>query len=264
MKRDDSAAVVTVLGLTAIGIGLSDVLVRYLRPTMARWLVISGVVMVVLAITFLTGRWLKSRSDRTSQDAESPEPFNDAGEARHRLSRAGWLLLLPALVAIVVDPGALGSYAVSQQSTLQEPAAGHFDLEDHLRSGSFAGQAVDISVLQLWRAVDDGENLDLLTDTPLSLVGFVVHDDEVEEGFLLARLVMACCAGDALAVTVEVRGVSIPELADDTWVRAEVTLNPAATAAIEVTTDTTALAAVVDLVGLEVIDFPAEPYLYPW
>ncbi len=211
--------------------------------------------MVVLGVTYLGRRWLASRSDPGVADAE---------EAPHRLSRVGWLLILPALVAIVVDPGALGSYAVSQQATLQEPAAGDFDLAAHLRSGSFAGQAVDISVLQLWRAVDDDEDTALLAKTPLSLVGFVVHDDDVKDGFLLARMVMACCAGDALAVTVEVRGESIPDLADDTWVRAEVTLDTAATDAITETSDTTSLAAVVDLVGLEEIDFPAEPYLYPW
>ena len=61
VKRDDSAAVLTVLGLTAIGIGLSDVLVRYLRPTMARWLVVSGAVMVFLGVAFLTRHRRASR-----------------------------------------------------------------------------------------------------------------------------------------------------------------------------------------------------------
>ena len=75
---------------------------------------------------------------------------------------------------------------------------------------------------------------------------------------------MACCAGDALAVTVEVRGESLPSLPDDAWVRAEVTLDTAATAALTETGDTNTLAAVVDLVGLQEIDIPAEPYLYPW
>ncbi len=75
---------------------------------------------------------------------------------------------------------------------------------------------------------------------------------------------MACCAGDALAVTVEIRGDAMPDLADDAWVRAEVTFDPKATAALEETGDTTTLAAVVDLVGLEEIDFPSEPYLYPY
>ncbi len=179
MNRDDSAAVVIVVGVTATIIGLSDVLIRYLRPTMARWLLIAGVVMVGLGVILLaSGRRSESRG----------EDGNDAGENLHGPSRVGWFLLLPVLVAIVVDPGALGSYAVSQQSTLQSPAPGDFDLEAHLRSGSFAGQPVDISVLQLWRAVDEGEDLDLLADTPLSLVGFVVHDDEVDNGFLLARV----------------------------------------------------------------------------
>lgn len=262
MNQDDSAAVVIVVGLTATVISLSDVLARYLRPTMARWLLSAGVVLVVLGVTLLASRRFPSLSDRTTSDTSLPEP--DVHEVPHGPSRAGWLLLLPVLVAIVVDPGALGSYAVSQQSTLQTPAAGDFDLESHLRYGSFNGQAVDVSVLQLWRAVDAGKDLDILAKTPLSLVGFVVNDDRISDGFLLARLVMACCAGDAIAVTVEVRGVSIPNLADDTWVRAEVIFDPTATAALVEPGGTTALAAVVDLVGLEEIEFPEEPYLYPW
>ena len=255
MNRDDSAAVVIVVGVTATVISLSNLLVRYLRPTMARWLLFAGVMMILLGVTLIAERWR----------SESIQPGGkDAAEERHLRSRMGWMLLAPMLVAVIVDPGALGSYAVSSQSTLQTPAPGVFDLEAHLRSGSFAGQAVDISVLQLWRAVDDGENLDLLTDTPLSLVGFVVNDEKVENGFVLARLVMGCCAGDALAVTVEVRGGSLPELPDDTWVRVEVNFDPTATAALTERDDLMARAAVVDLVGLEKIDVPSEPYLFPW
>jgi uncharacterized repeat protein (TIGR03943 family) len=268
VNRDDSGALITLFGLTAVTIGVTDLVARYLRPVMARWLVLAGVVIVALGVTVLVSSWRTRR--HTAHDAARDEREHDrpltAGHpglhARHRSSRAGWLLLLPVMVAIVVDPGALGSYAVGQQSSFRVPAARHFDLEAYLRSRSFAGQAVELSILQLWQAVDAGDQFDVLADPTLSLEGFVVHDDRLADGFLLARLVIGCCAGDALPITVEVDGDAATDLADDTWVRARVNFDPVATAAM--VDDGTDKAAVVDLVGFDEIETPTEPYLYWW
>jgi uncharacterized repeat protein (TIGR03943 family) len=261
LNRNDAGAVVTLFGITAVTIGLTDLVARYLRPVMARWLVLAGLVVVALGVILLVSSWRASR--RIARD-ETRDRDDHASDAHHRPSRAGWLLLLPVLVAIVVDPGALGSYAVGQQSSLRVPAGSDFDLEAYLRSRSFAGQAVDLSILQLYYAAQDHNQLDLLADTTIRLEGFVMHDDRLADGFLLARLVIGCCAGDALPVTVEVGGDAADDLADDTWVRALVNFDPAATAALAADDDGTHAAAVVDLVGLDQIEPPSEPYLYPW
>jgi uncharacterized repeat protein (TIGR03943 family) len=271
VNRDDSGALITLFGLTALTIGVTDLVARYLRPVMARWLVLAGVVIVALGVTVLVSSWRTRRhtahdAARDEREREHDHPLPAAGppgpQARHRPSRAGWLLLVPVIVAIVVDPGALGSYAVGQQSSFRVPASRHFDLEAYLRSRSFAGQAVELSILQLWQAVDGGDQLDVLADTTLSLEGFVVHDDSLVDGFVLARLLIGCCAGDALPITVEVDGDAATDLADDTWVRARVNFDPVATAAMA--DDGTEKAAVVDLVDLDEIEPPTEPYLYLW
>jgi uncharacterized repeat protein (TIGR03943 family) len=270
VNRDDSGALVTLLGITAVTIGRTDLVARYLRPDMARWLTLAGAVMVALGIAVLVTSWRSRRSRHHGEIGAAGEddhqlPVSDHTEAHHRASRVGWMLLFPVLVAIIVDPGALGSYSVNRQSAFQLTAAERqFDLDDYLRSRSFAGQAVPLTILQLWQAVDDDDHLDVLADTTLSLQGFVVHDDTLNDGFLLARLVIACCAGDASPISVEIHGDAATDLADDTWVQARVNLDRAATTALAGTDEALDKAAVVDLVRLDEISAPTEPYLYLW
>jgi len=268
VSRDDSGALVTLLGITALTIGLTNVVARYLRPDMARWLTLAGVAIVVLGVAILVsaGRIRRGTYREIGAGHGQDRHLAVAGhtETHHRPSRVGWLLLLPVLVAIVVDPGALGSYAVGQHSSFRVSPGRHFDLADYLRSRSFAGQAVELSILQLWQAVQNNDHVDVLADTTLSLEGFVVHDDRLPDGFLLARLVIACCAGDASPVTVEIRGNAATNIADDTWIQARVNLDPVATRDLAEHDDGTDKAAVADLVDLDEIDEPAEPYLYLW
>jgi uncharacterized repeat protein (TIGR03943 family) len=242
---------VALAGLTALVIGLSDVLTRYLRPSMARWLVLAGAVAVILGVASLL----------TDRSTVSDSPPHDHGTWS---TRVGWMLVLPVLVAVVIDPGALGSFAVNQQAVGRSPLAGDFDLAALLEARSFSGQTVQLSHLELWQGVEAGSGLDLLAETPLSLEGIVVHDDRLAEGFVLGRFLIGCCAGDALPIAVVVTGDPASDLPDDTWVRVEAMFDREATAtARRGEGDWAALAGVVDLVGLEVIDEPAEPYLYP-
>jgi uncharacterized repeat protein (TIGR03943 family) len=223
---------------------------------MGTWLVLSGVVAVALGVVLATIAWLATRR----RAGEPPLVATDHGS-----SRVGWLLLLPILVAVIIDPGALGSYAVGQQAAYRAPAISHIDVEAMLRSRSFGGQAAEVSLLELWQAVEQGASSDSLAGTPLSLDGFMIHDENIGQGFVLARLVVGCCAGDALPVAVMVRGDPQAEIPDDTWVRVQVRFDPDATqAARDEPGEWALVAAVVDLVELEVIDPPDEPYLYPY
>ena len=267
MNRDDSGVTAALIGVTAILIGVTDALTRYLRPNMARWLVLAGIVALVLGVAALAIPKLNARRSDASTANAKAEPGSEEAGGHHGpwVNRVGWMLLLPVLVAVVIDPGALGSYTIAQQRAYRSPVGTDFDLDAMLRSRSFAGQPVELSLLQFSQAVHAGEQLDVLAETPLTLQGFVVHDDRVTDGFLLARLVIGCCAGDALPIVVMVDGDPMTSLPDDTWVRAEVHFDQLATTTIaESSEDAPIVDAVVDLVGIEQIEPPVEPYLYPW
>lgn len=251
------------IGATAMAVGLTDRLTRFLRPSMGVWLTIAGAVSVVLGLWTL---FVDSRSRSKANDEPGrPVEQSDVAPAEHRWgSTAGWLLLIPFLVLTVIDPGALGSYAVRQQGVYRASAQ-EVDLAEMLEARSFNDQAVELTVLDLWNALGDSEKRSVLAQTRLRVEGFVVNEGAPAGSFLLARMVMGCCAGDALPLALTIRNDLPAGLPTDSWVAVEGVLDPDATAiALADTESWPVVAGVIDLTGYELIDEPAVPYLYPW
>ena len=261
----------TFVGLVVLWISLTDILYRYVRPSMQKWLVLSGVALAVI------GLWSLIDDVRTARaavpDGDDPDdghrhdghghdehgPDEHAGHG-HRRSRVGWLLLAPLLVAIVVDPAALGAFAVDRASMTRVPTTGDFDLSEHIAAHSFGGQAVDLNILQLYKAAKAPSDLELLSSTPISTEGFLVTDPGGE--VLLAQLVVGCCAGDALPVTLALEGIDTAGLEDNTWLRVTGEVDAAATTAREDDPDLVPMP-VLRVDSYERIDQPELPYLYP-
>ncbi len=261
MKRDDGGMLVTAVGVFALVVGLTDMINRYLRPSMAKWMVLSGIVLVLLGVAMLlTGWW--DRRHLPADQALHDEHEHDHGHG-HRFSRVGWLLAVPIVFAIVVNPGALGSYAVGRQTNARDLATLDFDLEDHLRTHTYGGQAAELNISQVQIAADDADQEALLAETPVRLEGFVVNQDLPADRFLLARILVGCCAGDGIPLAVEIEGYDGPPLEDDQWVRVTATLDSAATEAKRSAGDQYA-EVVFELESIEEIDVPSEPYLYPY
>lgn len=138
------------VGALALWAGLTDAILRFLRHSMTPWSIISGLVLVTLGVVGLVvvRRAEQTRRHAIATPGASPADgapteqgaachigapgdhgeHGDADEHRHG-SRVGWMLLLPALVTVLIDPGALGAYAVSRQSGMRLVTAGSFDLE---------------------------------------------------------------------------------------------------------------------------------------
>lgn len=262
MSRRDSAALCLLIGVTAIAVGLTERLTRFLRPSMALWLTAAGVVAVVLGVWAFV---VDSRAARVPVESSRAADAADQPTTEHGwASRFGWLLLIPFLVLTVIDPGALGSYAVGQQGVYRAPAR-EVDLAAMLEARSFNDQAVQLTLLDLWNALGDAENRAALAETPLKIEGFVVNEDAPGGAFLLARMVMGCCAGDALPVALTIRHDLQAGLPTDTWVAVEGVLDANATARALADTDGwPVVTGVMDLTGYELIDEPAVPYLFPW
>jgi uncharacterized repeat protein (TIGR03943 family) len=197
-----------VLGATAIWLWWSGQALNYVRPGLAPWLLAGGVVVGLLGMLPPLGLLGKE----TAAD-------HRGGHHQHR-GRVGWLLLVPVLVVILVQPAALGSYAVASRSTV--PGGGHEGGFDPLAAP--VRGAVPMSMAEfVTRAVrDPGQSL---AGVRVRLVGFVAPSEGHEGGYRLTRFVIFCCAADAEALQMVVRGDPTPR-ARDQWLEIEGTWVP--------------------------------------
>jgi uncharacterized repeat protein (TIGR03943 family) len=261
VTRDDGGLIVVGVGLLALWVGLTDAIYRYLRPAMKPWLVLAGATLIVLGLAVLVTSWW---DHRRSSGGTTPDPEGESASSHqaheHRRSRVGWLLGLPLVVAVLISPGPLGSYAVGRQSQYRYPTSTKIELGPYLKAHSLSGQTPELTVTQIAQAARYPADAKLLSETPFRVQGFVASDSDVD-GFLVARLVVGCCAGDAVPISVLVPGAEPPG-DDDTWVSVEATLDLEATNAAADEDDFYS-PPVLKPRTVHKIDQPSEPYLYP-
>jgi uncharacterized repeat protein (TIGR03943 family) len=196
-----------VLGATAVWLWWSGQALNYVRPGLAPWLLAGGVVVVLLGLLPPLGLL----GQETAQV--------DRHGGHHHRGRVGWLLLVPVLVVMLVQPAALGSYAVASRSAVPGGGDGGFDpLAAPVRG------AVPMSMAEfVTRAVrDPGQSL---AGVRVRLVGFVAPSQGQDGGYRLTRFVIFCCAADAEALQAVVRGDPTPR-ARDQWLEVEGTWVP--------------------------------------
>lgn len=191
------------------------------------------------------------------------------------------ILLLPLLHLAASDPTSMGQDIFSKRfldATITAPEnSGHTikasenstemayteTVPDEVISQGFANQGFtadkpvtgepSLTILQLLRAPERH------VETTVKLLGLVYRDAELEKHFgpgrktALYRFVLACCAADALPVTVGLEG-DIPDFAPDQWVEAEgvFSLVPIDKGSVPV----------LKLVKITPVDSPADPFLY--
>jgi uncharacterized repeat protein (TIGR03943 family) len=200
-----------VLGATAVWLWWSGEALNYVRPGLAPFLLASGVVVGLLGLLPPLGLL----GQETAQA--------DRQGGHHDRARVGWLLLVPVLVVMVVQPAALGSYAVSGRSTVPGGDGGFDPLAAPVRG------AVPMSMAEfVTRAERDPAQS--LAGVRVRLVGFVAPSEGQQGGYRLTRFVIFCCAADAEALQAVVRGDPTPR-ARDQWLEVEGTWLPRPTAA---------------------------------
>ena len=205
-EEQTRSVLLVVLGATAVWLWWSGEALNYVRPGLAPFLLAGGVVVVLLGLLpplGLLGEQAASHADGH----------------RHK-ARVGWLLLVPVLVVMLVQPAALGSYAVSSRSVV--PGGGG-DGQYPPLAAPVRG-AVPMSMAEfVTRAVrDPGQSL---AGVRVRLVGFVAPSEGHEGGYRLSRFVIFCCAADAEALQAVVRGDSAPRDRDQ-WLEVEGTWLP--------------------------------------
>jgi len=192
-----------VLGATATWLWWSGEVLNYVRPGLAPWLLAGGVVVGLLGLLPPLGL--------LGQET----PADHSGGHHHHRGRVGWLLLVPVLVVMLVQPTALGSYAVASRSVV--PGGGHEGGFDPLAAP--VRGAVPMSMAEfVTRAVRDPAQS--LAGVRVRLVGFVAPSQGQEGGYRLTRFVIFCCAADAEALQAVVGGDPTPR-ARDQWLEVE-------------------------------------------
>lgn len=222
MSRTAQIIVLTALGGVALRVGVTQEYANYVQEWM-RWpLVVSGVLLVGLAILASVGR---------------------LHDDEHPTGPVAWLLVLPIVVGFVVQPPALGAYVADRRANKADAT--------RYSEPSVAGleetgvNEIPVSNFIARAATDDGSTL---AGATVRLTGFVSGDDGT---WHVTRLAIACCAADAAAFRVEVEGAEAPP--KDQWVEVTGTW-------VEGTGTELGGTPVLAAEDVEYVDEPARPY----
>jgi uncharacterized repeat protein (TIGR03943 family) len=215
VNRQAQAVILLLVGGAVLRASLTDQYLNYVKAGLRPYLVLSGAILVVAGVYSL---WHELRPGK-----QAAEPHQDEHEAQHEQHeaqhddghghgsggpRVAWLLLAPVLGLLLVAPPALGSYAAGR--------AGSALVEKSDFAPLPAGDPVKLSMLDYAsRAVfDRGVSLG---ERRVELTGFAMRGPEGT--WLLARMMVSCCAADARPVKVALAG-ELPEgLAEEQWLR---------------------------------------------
>jgi uncharacterized repeat protein (TIGR03943 family) len=194
------AFVLVVFGGALLRLAMTDALLRYVRPIARPWVLLAGLAFLGL------GLWSMLAGSRGSDRAGHDEARDEHGH--HNASRAAWLVLAPVIAILVVAPPALGAFTAKRVPFSEiTPPTRHF-------STLPSADPVRVSLLDYCSRAAFGGG-PTLTGHRIALTGFVLRPEP--GGFQIARLVITCCAADALPVVVSVQTPTAPP-ARDTWV----------------------------------------------
>ncbi|MDG9714769.1 TIGR03943 family putative permease subunit [Streptomyces sp. DH10] len=223
MRRYGPAVLLALVGAAVLRVSLfSDLYLRYVQVGLRPYLVVSGVVLVLLAVVVA----VLVRTEGEQEDSEKPEDPESSEDPEDLYSHLGhthgpagprvaWFLTLPALALLLFPPPALGSYSAEREADRRAargvgtfpalPPGNPLDLA----LGDFGSRAV----------YDRGRSLKGRT---VRLTGFVTRD--ADGTWYVTRLLVSCCAADATTAKAEVRGSGAPPV--DTWVTVTGTWRP--------------------------------------
>jgi uncharacterized repeat protein (TIGR03943 family) len=210
-EEQTRSMVLVALGATAVWLWRSGEALNYVRPGLVPLVLAAGLVLLALGLLPPLGLLgtVKGRAAGGSGHGQ--------GGHQHQ-GWVGWLLLVPVLVVLVVQPAALGSYAVSSRRVVPGGGDSGFPpLAAPVRG------AVPMTMAEfVTRAVRDPAQS--LAGVPVRLVGFATPT-KAGGGYQLTRFVIFCCAADAEALQVAIHGDPTPR-ARDQWLEVEGTWVP--------------------------------------
>jgi uncharacterized repeat protein (TIGR03943 family) len=198
VNREAQAGVLFLVGAGVLWAGLTDLYLRYVKAGLQPLLLLAGIVLIVAAIATLWYEWRRPRA------AEKNQPERE--HHGHREPRVAWLLVLPLFALILAAPPPPGSYSAMRAGTALQPPWGFAALP--------AGDPLQLSVVDYAgrAAYDHGRSLG---QRRVTVTGFISLDGSGAP--YLVRMVLNCCAADALPVKIGLSGQIPPVLQPDTW-----------------------------------------------
>jgi uncharacterized repeat protein (TIGR03943 family) len=205
VSTDAGATLTAVIGVLLTRLALEGTFRRYVRPGMGTWLVVAGVILALLGVVVL---WRHRRGE------------DDHAAHEHGGERVAWLLVAPVLALLLVAPGALGAFSLGRTgSAVTVTSGGAVFARIDPRRGPH-----EMSLLEFDQRAFDGTDGASFNGATIRVVGFV--GPTTDEGFVVGRYSIACCAADALAATAHVVGWDGPTPARDSWVEVEGRFEP--------------------------------------
>jgi uncharacterized repeat protein (TIGR03943 family) len=192
------------LGAAMLRLVTSGSFRSFVSPRMQVPLAAAAVVLIAISFVAILG-------GKRSTAASAGDHHHDHHDEHHsaRAMRVGWLLFVPLIVLVGINPTALDASSTDRfrEAAPQRPSLVLPPLDPTVNEMSIAR-------FQSY-ALYDAEQL---AGRPITLTGFVADDDEFAAGgFVLTRFMIACCAADAYVLQIAIQPTtSLPE---DTWVQ---------------------------------------------
>ncbi|GAA2246012.1 TIGR03943 family protein [Kitasatospora cystarginea] len=202
MRREVRAILLVLLGTALLRISLfSDSYLRYVRAALRPYLIATGAVLVLLGVASAIATVQALRADPDQAHAAADDHGGDHGHGHHGGPGIAWLLTLPVLAIVLIAPPALGSYTAQRsESTTVKPAGAQPTFPPLPAGDPLTMTLGSFDVRAVWDTAAP------LRGRRVRLTGFVTAGKG--GGWYLTRLTISCCAADALASKVEIRGAA--------------------------------------------------------
>jgi uncharacterized repeat protein (TIGR03943 family) len=205
MSRPTQGLLMAFLGAVLVRLSVTDTYLRYVTSWMKYPILASGLLLLALAVGLVVSEHPGSPGEH---DEHGEHDGHDDGHGHGPIPLVAWLLVLPGLVTFVISPPQLGSYLAERRSGEAQTVAQPASLAPLAKD-----EVVPIDLTEfIWRAQDGGTTL---ADQPVELTGFVSYDED--QHWYVTRMVIGCCAADAISYQVRVDGDS-PRPPRDQWV----------------------------------------------
>jgi uncharacterized repeat protein (TIGR03943 family) len=214
-QEQTRSLLLVVLGAMAVWLWGSGQALNYVRPGLVPLVGAAGLVLLALGLLPPLGLLGASRA------GHPPDGSGDqGGHQHHHGGRVGWLLLVPVLVVMLIQPAALGSYAVSSRTVV--PGSGGNGQFPPLSAPVRGAVPMPMAEFETRAVRDPAQSL---AGVRVRLTGFAAPAEGKDGGYRLTRFVIFCCAADAEALQAVIAGDPTPR-ARDQWLEVEGTWVP--------------------------------------
>jgi uncharacterized repeat protein (TIGR03943 family) len=201
VNKQAQAVVLLLVGGAVLRASLTGQYLNYVKPGLQPYLITAGAILVVAGCFTL---WYELRPAPAAH-----EHSDDDGHGHgHGGPKVAWLLLAPVFGLLLFAPPALGSYAAGRSGSAVVARSDYAPLP--------AGDPLTLTMLDYAsRAVfDKGASLG---QRRIQLTGFAMRGPQ--GSWLLARMMVSCCAADARPIKVALDGDLPDGLAEEQWLQ---------------------------------------------